>query len=136
MVQFSEISPQRFLVYSPVDLTDKDFDFVTKKIWHGQRIRPKTFLSFLWSEAKLNSWKLLCVFFISAVLLFIVRDDSLYDLLSMLLTQASTVFFSIYLIFTVTQNQTLHSDRTSFRGGFCRSSLTTTKILRYLQSSQ
>ena len=59
MVQFSEISPQRFLVDSPVDLTDKDFDFVTKKIWHGQRIRPKTFLSFLWSEAKLNSWKLL-----------------------------------------------------------------------------
>ena len=37
----------------------------------------------------------------------------------MLLTQASTVFFSIYLIFTVTQNQTLHSDAGPLsEGGF------------------
>jgi hypothetical protein len=45
------------------------------------------------------------------------KNDDLYDLMAELIVSSATVFLSIFLIFTVTQNQVLHSDRKMFESG-------------------
>lgn len=117
IIQFSDISPQHFLVTGNAPLSEDGFGFVLSKLWYGPREKTQSFPSFFRSEILLNGLPLLSIFLFSFGLLWATHDDGLYDLISTLLIQAATVFLSIYLIFTVTQNQTLQSDRRLFEKG-------------------
>jgi len=117
VAQFSNISPQHFNIIGKKPLTEENFHFVSEKHWHGRRDVPQRFLEFIWAEFLQNKGKLLTIFFVSILLLFLANSDSLYDLISTFLIQSTTVFLSLYIIFTVAQNQTLFQDLSLFRRG-------------------
>jgi hypothetical protein len=117
VAQFSDISPQHFDILSKQPLLDNDFQFIQEKRWYGANRKPENFLPFLWKELKQNSVKLLLVGLVSFALLFWVNNDGLYQLLVSLLIQSSTVFLSLYIIFTVSQSQNLYQDLQLFKSG-------------------
>ena len=116
-IQFSDISPQHFLITSTQSFSQQDFEFVPVKKWYGPCERMNSFPGFLITELSLNRWSLFGIFVLSFVLLWGAHDDGLYDMISNLLIQSGTVFLSIYLIFTVTQSQILQSDQRLFKKG-------------------
>jgi hypothetical protein len=115
--QFSNISPQHFDIQEKKPLTEDDFDFILERNWYGSRERPQGFGKFVLQELKQNWWKLIPVFVISVGLLYAVDDDKLYELVGTFLIQSTTVFLSIYLIFTVSQSQKLRKDPSLFKSG-------------------
>ena len=118
VAQFSNISPQHFdIAPGKRFLTETDFDFVINRKWYGARNKPQRFGWFLWNEFLLNKRELTIIFTISALALFIIDDIVLYEQLVSLLIQSATVFLSIYIIFTVSQSQTLYRDITLFKNG-------------------
>ena len=95
-----------------------DFSFLSIKNWLGPKKRAKKFVEFLWDELVSNKGKIIVVFLVTFIaFIFIGNDDSNFDLINSILVQASTVFFSIYLIFTVSQSERLSSDRKLFEKG-------------------
>lgn len=115
--QFSDISPQHFDISHKEPLINTDFDFIQDKKWYGSNTLPEKFTPFLIQELKQNFWKLLLVAIISFTVLFLADNDSLYELIISLLIQSSTVFLSLYIIFTVSQSQGLYSDLELFKSG-------------------
>lgn len=117
--QFTTIAPYRFYVEHENELGPDDFDFIPEhmQVWHNVVEGRTSFPAFLWGEFQKNHWKLLSVFSAFALLLFIANDDELYSLLSTLLIQSSTIFVSIFLIFTVTQNHLVARDQELFELG-------------------
>jgi len=111
VAQFSSISPQHFDIFNKKGIvTENNFDFVISQKWYGIKGRPQRFSNFLWHEFLLNWGKLSTIFIVSAVILFVVNDKSFYEQLISLLIQSATVFLSLYIIFTVSQSQTLYKD--------------------------
>jgi hypothetical protein len=115
--QFSDISPQHFDISHKKPLINTDFDFIQDKKWYGSNTPPEKFIPFLVTELKQNFWKLLLVAIISFTILFLADNASLYELIISLLIQSSTVFLSLYIIFTVSQSQGLYSDLGLFKSG-------------------
>lgn len=115
--QFSDVSPQHFDISNKQPLTNTDFDFIQDRIWYGANTPPEKFIPFLVKELKLNFGKLFLVAIISFVILFLANNTSLYELIISLLIQSSTVFLSLYIIFTVSQSQGLYSDLELFKSG-------------------
>lgn len=117
VAQFSNISPQHFDIVDQFPLTEESFDFISKKYWYGRSGVPQGFLKFVWAEFLQNIGKLLTIFIVSILFLFIVNSDALYELIATFLIQSATVFLSLYIIFTVAQSQTLFQDLSLFRKG-------------------
>lgn len=115
--QFSDVSPQHFDISNKKSLTNADFDFIQDKKWYGANTPSEKFIPFLVKELKQNFWKLLLVAFISFTILFLADNASLYELIISLLIQSSTVFLSLYIIFTVSQSQGFYSDLGLFKSG-------------------
>ena len=115
--QFSDISPQHFDISDNNPLVNTDFDFIPHKTWYGASAVPEKFITFLWKEFKQNISKLLIVAAVTFTILFLANSIALYDLLIGLLIQSSTVFLSLYIIFTVSQSQSLYSDLGLFKNG-------------------
>jgi cation transport ATPase len=115
--QFSDISPQHFDIVHNGPLTEQHFEFALNKKWYGAEQPPQKFWPFMWEELKHNYPKLAPLFITSLILLCVVNSDPLYALMATLLIQSSTVFLSIYLIFTVAQSQTLYKDISLFKPG-------------------
>jgi hypothetical protein len=115
--QFSDIAPQHFDISEKKALLDTDFDFIKYKTWYGAKTPPEKFAPFLWTEFKQNFPKLSLIAIVSFALLFLADNKSLYELIISLLIQSSTVFLSLYIIFTVSQSQSLYSDMELFKSG-------------------
>jgi hypothetical protein len=115
--QFSDISPQHFDILHNEPLTEQHFEFALKKRWYGAKEPPQGYWTFMWEELKLNWRKLVPLFVAILILLYTTNSDPLYELMATLLIQSSTVFLSIYLIFTVAQSQILYKDISLFKAG-------------------
>jgi len=115
--QFSDISPQHFDILFRKPLTEQDFEFILNKIWHGSKEPPQRFLAFMREELRQNWLKLSILFVFSLALLYFANSEKLYELVTTLLIQSSTVFLSIYLIFTVIQSQIIYKDTSLFKVG-------------------
>jgi len=115
--QFSDISPQHFDIVDKKPLINTDFDFIQEKVWYGPNTLPEKFATFLFKEFKQNFWKLFLVALISFIILFLADNLFLYQSIISLLIQSSTVFLGLYIIFTVSQSQTLYSDLELFKSG-------------------
>jgi hypothetical protein len=117
IAQFSDLSAQRFLITCHEPLSKDSFGFAVHGIWYGPTHSLQiTFGQFLWEELKDNYAKLALVFFPAAILLFFA-GQTVYDLMATLLIQSTTVFLSIYLIFTVSQSQRLGGDKQLLKQG-------------------
>ena len=110
VAQFSNISPQHFDITHSEPLTESLFGFAEKKCWYGPRKSPQSFSRFLLAEFLLNKWKLSVIFIASALVFFVINSAEFYQLMASFLLQSSTVFLSLYIIFTVSQSQTLYKD--------------------------
>jgi hypothetical protein len=117
VAQFSTISPQHFDIICKYTLFEKEFEFIQKKNWFGPKIPPENFGTFIGKEIKLNGIKLLFVAILGFSLLYWVDNNNLYELLVTLLIQSSTLFLSIYMIFTVSQSKSLYKDVSLFTNG-------------------
>jgi hypothetical protein len=117
VAQFSTISPQHFDIICKHPLLEKEFEFIQKKNWFGPKSPPEGFGTFIWKEIKLNGIKFLFVALVSFILLYWVNSNNLYELLVSLLIQSSTLFLSIYMIFTVSQSKSLYKDVLLFTNG-------------------
>lgn len=117
VAQFSDISPQHFDIFRIKTLTEKDFGYVVNKHWYGATNKQNGFLKFLVQELTHNWGKLLIIFLISFALLGLVNSDHFYELIGTFLIQSGTIFLSLYIIFTVSQSQTLYHDMTLFKSG-------------------
>jgi hypothetical protein len=117
IAQFSNISPQHFLIVEKESLLENDFRFIQNRRWYGAKVKPEKFFAFLWKEFKNNFNSLILVGLVSFTLLFWVNNDGLYQLLVSLLIQSSTVFLGLYIIFTVSQSQKLYQDLRLFKSG-------------------
>jgi hypothetical protein len=96
----------------------EDFSFLSLVDCRGATSPSRNFLLFLIGEIKINKIRLGLIFLISlALLIFVAPSVNNLDLANTLLIQASTVFLSIYLIFTVSQSERLSSDRKLFEKG-------------------
>ena len=115
--QFSDVSPQHFDVVHNEPLTEQHFEFALNRRWYGAKKPPEGFWTFMWKELRQNWLKLMPLFVTSLTLLYVVNSDPLYELVATMLIQSSTVFLSIYLIFTVAQSQTLYKDVSLFEAG-------------------
>jgi hypothetical protein len=115
--QFSDISPQHFIIVNSEALSPESFRFASSIKWHGAVKRPQRFWEFLAAELRDNFAKLSVVLIASVILLFLADSSALYELVATLLIQSGTVFLSIYLIFTVSQNLRLAEDRDLFETG-------------------
>jgi hypothetical protein len=96
---------------------EEKFEFIHEKSWYGAEKLPQGFAAFLCEEIKLNWKRLTFVFLSSGVLLYLINAESLYELIGSYLIQSTTVFLSIYLIFTVSQSQNLYKDVSLFKSG-------------------
>ena len=117
IAQFSDIAPQHFDISDTKPLVDNDFAFIQYRRWYGATNTPERFTLFIWKELRQNLLKLLMVAIISFTILFLANSTSLYELMISLLIQSSTVFLSLYIIFTVSQSQGLYSDLELFKSG-------------------
>lgn len=117
-VTFPEYSRQEFIVSHSQPITEQLFRFLSNLHWYGPKQKPKTFSQFLKAEAKI-SWKRFLLALLASALLLILSGTKvhIYELLSSLLIQSSTVFLTIYLIFTVAQTDKLSKDRKLFELG-------------------
>jgi len=115
--QFSDIAPQHFDISDKNLLVEADFAFIQDKIWYGATAPPEKFTLFLFKELRQNFPKLLLVAVVSFTILFLADNAALYELIVSLLIQSSTVFLSLYIIFTVSQSQSLYSDLVLFKSG-------------------
>jgi hypothetical protein len=111
-----EWSRQEFLIEGK--FRRDDFDFVSLIDWRGAEGPATSFLEFLREELSQRTWRHLVILALGFVALVLAGPSAdVYDLLSSLLIQAGTVFLSIYLIFTVSQSETLSADRKLFDKG-------------------
>lgn len=117
VAQFSTISPQHFDITSKGDLKEDSFGFIPQKRWYGTKEKPEKFITFLRREIAENYAKLIVVGCLGFGILFFVDSTNLYDLMISLLIQSSTVFLSLYIIFTVSQTQNLFRDLLLFKKG-------------------
>jgi len=117
IAQFSNVSPQHFLISTPKNLTLKEFDLLPCKTWYGSTSRYERFWRFLFRELRHNKLPLATVLIVSTAFLAIVNSQNLYDLIASLLIQGGTVFVSIYLIFTVTQSHQIITDSLLYERG-------------------
>jgi hypothetical protein len=117
---FPSLSRQEIIVLSSSSkrINEQDFDFIPSKEWVGPTNPDSNFIKFLFGEIRIYSWRILLTFILSCTLLAVFKpdQDALEDFNSLLL-QASSLFFSVYLIFTVSQSQALGSDEKLFRKG-------------------
>ena len=117
-VLFPEWSRQEIIVESRKPLQDSDFSFLSLVDWRGARVSQTSFPCFLLHEAIDNWLRIGVILLVSVAALLLAGPSSdVYDLLHTLLIQASTVFLSIYLIFTVAQSERLSYDRKLFDKG-------------------
>lgn len=117
-VLFPEWSRQEIIVESRKPLQDSDFSFLSLVDWRGARVSQTSFPCFLLYEAIDNWLRIGVILLVSVAALLLAGPSSdVYDLLHTLLIQASTVFLSIYLIFTVAQSERLSYDRKLFDKG-------------------
>ncbi len=114
--QFSEISPQHFLIEDSNGLSENDFAFIPNKNWFGPQEQSKGVIQFFREELSSNWWLIIVLFLLFIIMLF-THDNDLYIKISELVLQATTVFLSIYLIFTVSQNQIIATDKKLFIQG-------------------
>ena len=117
-VLFPEWSRQEFIVQSHKPLNKCDFDFVTGVDWRGAEKSSPNFPKFLFQEFWDNRIRTIFILAITFFILVTIGPSSnVYDLLNTILIQVGTVFFSIYLIFTVSQSERLSFDRKLFNSG-------------------
>lgn len=116
---FPQFSKQQFTIPQMTDkfLTPDSFDFILRKQVYGLRGKLPSFGQFLISEARLYWIWLTLTFILSFIGLHLAGGKDLYETLSSLLIQSATVFVSIFLIFTVTQNTILQKDIGLFKQG-------------------
>ena len=95
-----------------------DFDFLSLTDWYGGKDFPIGFGGFLRDEIRLYWKKLIGLILIVILILSITTPQiQVIDFWNELLLQASTLFFSIYLIFTVSQSERLSKDEQLFDSG-------------------
>lgn len=116
-IQFSNISPQHFLIIGKNSFVSNDFRFLLSKNWFGINKKQKTFCGFIINEFKLNSIPLLLTITFSFIALVISNNYDIIATTSNLVMQGATIFLSIFLIFTITQNQILYKDIKLFQAG-------------------
>jgi hypothetical protein len=119
-VMFPEWSRQEIIVTSKRAITPSDFGYIASPTldWRGAQQAPSGFPEFILREFLANKLRTLLFFILtSATLLLIGPTKSALDTLNTLLIQASTVFLSIYLIFTVSQSERLSFDQKLFNKG-------------------
>lgn len=96
----------------------EDFSFIPIVDWKGAKKPATGFGRFLREEIRISKARISLIFLLSFSILFISFPTlEVLDLINSLLIQASTVFLSIYLIFTVSQSERLSSDRKLFEKG-------------------
>jgi hypothetical protein len=117
VAQFSSLSPQHFDIFQKHMLEEDDFEFIQNKRWYGAKKRSEKFGFFLWKELRQNFVSLILIAAIGFSLLFWVNNNELYNLMVSLFIQSSTVFLSLYIIFTVSQSQKLYQDISLFKTG-------------------
>jgi len=121
VAQFSNISPQHFDIIGPGPFNEEQFGFIQKWEWFGPTRPPQGFGKFLWKEILLNKGKLGIIFLISTAIFYIVNTEAFYGSTSSFLLESATVFLSLYIIFTVSQSQTLYKDSSLLRAGILHS---------------
>jgi len=123
MAQFTRISNQRIRIfptstimshiYNSRLLSEDDFDFASlHATFYGAR-RPLSFFSFLREEFASHPFIILVVFSVSFLIFFLIADNintaKLIPINELIITSA-TLFLSIFLLFTVSQNiEKLHN---------------------------
>jgi hypothetical protein len=117
-VLFPEWSRQEVIVEGTKSIETEDFSFLSMVDWRGAKGPRAGFFSFIVHEITEN-WRRITGILLASIiiLLFVGPALSTYDLIHTLLIQASTVFLSIYLIFTVSQSERLSYDRKLFDKG-------------------
>ena len=117
MAQFSRISNQRIRILpvfttrlrhiEPQVLSEDDFDFAALyATFYGAR-KPLSFLAFLREELSANPFKLLIVFLATFFIFFLISSNGNITKLipiNELIITSITLFLSIFLLFTVSQN--------------------------------
>src|SRR6266508_398590 len=96
-------------------LMPKDFEFILWRKEYGTLDRLDSFGKFLALELR-KYWKWLFLTFAAAFIgLHFAGSNDVYTTLSGVLIQSATVFVSVFLIFTVTQNALLQNDLALFK---------------------
>jgi hypothetical protein len=118
-VSFPQHSTQRFLLPRKQHdyLMPRDFEFILLRKEYGTLARLDSFGRFLALELR-RYWRWLCLIFVVVSLgLHFTGTDISYTTLSGVLIQSATVFVSVFLIFTVTQNTLMQNDLSLFKRG-------------------
>lgn len=121
VAQFSNISPQHFDIIEASPFTEKQFEYIQNREWFGPNKVPQGFGRFLWKEILLNKGKLGIIFLISTAIFYMINTEAFYSSISSFLLQSATVFLSLYIIFTVSQSQTLYNDSSLLKAGILHS---------------
>ncbi len=116
LVKF-KISPNIIIrVLSEKTLSKKDFEIVLSPIFEGN-LKPITWLAFGWTEI-LNNWKIFTIISLSFYFLF-YRPQNFQGIntINQLLIDANALFISIFVLFTISQNQELLTNRNLIKQG-------------------
>lgn len=116
-IQFSRLSPQHFLIRRKKPFAKSEFGFIQNLIWHGPQQIEAGLVRFLINEFRSSGTLILVTFVTSLFLLCANSDKQLFTTISELVLQSATVFLSIFVIFSVTQNSVLAADKRLFDSG-------------------
>jgi len=127
--QFSEIFNQHYLVLHSERLSEDEFDFSSDVVCKGAKDKPPKFYEFILSEAKMNWKALFSIFCLGCLFLWLSWSVEFIQWVNEMLITSATLFFSIYLLFTVTQNTLLYKDLLLFLDGIVSKYFTDDRLL-------
>jgi hypothetical protein len=116
IIRFSSAMKLVLRVSNNRAIRKKDLDVVITPKFEGN-INPIPWRAFIWTEIRLNWWKLLLVGVIFYVLLMHDIGFSNIRTLNQMLVEANALFIGIFVLFTITQNRELLATRELVRQG-------------------
>lgn len=117
IVKFS-IAPNIILqINHDKNLSRKDFDIVISSVIEGN-VRPISWRAFIWTEIRHGWWIFLIVSIIFYLFYYKESNFPGISTINQLLVDATSLFISIFVLFTISQNRDLLSNKELVRKGF------------------
>ena len=117
IVRFSIAPNIIFQINHDKNLSKKDFDIVISPVIEGN-IRPISWGSFVWTEFRHGWWIFLLVSIVFYFFFYKESNFSGISTINQLLVDATSLFISIFVLFTISQNRDLLTNKELVRKGF------------------
>jgi hypothetical protein len=126
------------------NLSRKDFDVVISPKFEGN-VKPITWRAFIWTELVHNWWILISVSLLFYFLFYANNNFSGISTINQLLIESNSLFISIFVLFTISQNRDLLTNKELVRKGlthrlmqndyYITSSAISSLVLAFISSS-